>query len=96
MGKIFPFMLKSTYNYDGAGNLIHPASAGVVYDNKMNINRTNDIWQFLSRDYSMNNPFTADAYNAAGFPTVVNTLPSVLWSSEFKRGVPMQINYRCR
>jgi len=93
-GQKTSFHTDLVYNYDASGNLIR--SPGVVYDNKININRTNDIWQFLTRDYSMNNPLIADAYNAAGFPTEVNTNPGILWSSEFQRGVPMRISYSCR
>ena len=77
-------------------NFPDQASDGVVYDNKMNINRTNDIWQFLSRDYSVNNPFTAAAYNTARFPTTISSLLPILWSSEFQFGAPMQIGYGCR
>ena len=95
-GEFRPFHTEIAYNYDAAGNLIRPASDGVVYDNKMNINRTNDIWQFLSRDYSVNNPFTAAAYNTAGFPTTISSLLPILWSSEFQFGAPMQIGYGCR
>ncbi len=87
---------ETVYNYDAAGNLIHPPSTGIVYDDKVNVNRTNDIWQFLTRDYSMNNPFIADAYSPAGFPTVINTQPPILWSSEFRRGIRLQFSYSCR
>ena len=62
----------NTYEYDAAGNLVYPAGPAVTYDNKVNIHRTNDIWMFLARDYSMNNPFIADAYNPTGFPTMNN------------------------
>ena len=84
-----------SYDYDAAGNLIYPGQ-DVVYDNKINFNRTNDIWQFLSRDYSVNNPFIATAYNAAGFPTVIPNTPGISWSSEFQRYAPMQVSYGCR
>jgi len=63
----------NTYEYDAAGNLVYPSSPPVTYDNKVNVHRTNDIWMFLARDYSMNNPFVADAYNSAGFPTIINS-----------------------
>ena len=86
---------QATYDYDAAGNLIYPGQE-VVYDNKINFNRSNDIWQFLSRDYSVNNPFTATAYNAAGFPTIIPATPAISWSSEFQRYVPMQVAYGCR
>jgi|SRR4030095_2814679 len=88
----------NTYSYDAAGNQVYPASWGVTYDNKMNLNRTNDIWQFLNRDYSMNNPFMADAYNSANLPTIINTssmAPSNLWLSEVDLR-HSQIGYGCR
>ena len=53
-----------TYAYDERGNKI-----GNTYDNNININRTNKIWMFLNRDYSVNNPFRADSYNASGLPS---------------------------
>lgn len=53
-----------TYVYDARGNKV-----GSTYDNRVNINRTNKIWMFLNKDYSVNNPFTADAYNASGLPS---------------------------
>ena len=63
----------NTYEYDAAGNLVYPSGLPVTYDNKVNIHRTNDIWMFLARDYSMNNPIIADAYNPTGFPTMTNS-----------------------
>ncbi len=62
-------IFSETYEYNDAGNLIRH---GVTYDNKKSLYRTNDIWMFLTRDYSMNNAFHADEYNAAGFPTFIN------------------------
>ncbi len=90
-GEKFPSHNEYAFNYDAAGNLIR--EPGIVYDNKINPNRTNDIWQFLSRDYSMNNPFTADSYNAAGYPTTINAF--VNWSRVFQT-IPVQIGYGCR
>ena len=52
------------YSYDVNGNRV-----GRTYDNKINMLRINKIWMFYSRDYSVNNPFAADAYNANGLPT---------------------------
>jgi len=73
-GTIFPgFPSTTTFigesTYDAAGNLVKP---GVTYDNKMNLHRTNDIWMFLARDYSVNNPFIATSYNSTGLPTSIN------------------------
>jgi YD repeat-containing protein len=93
--QISPSHTEANYTYDGAGNLVHPPAAGVVYDNKMNMNRTNDIWQFLNRDYSMNNPFIADAYNPTGYPTVINYSKNILWLNEYQLK-NSQIGYGCR
>ena len=54
-----------TFFYDDAGNL---RNGGNVYDNKLNPNRTNKIWMFIERDYSVNNPSVATKYNSIGLP----------------------------
>lgn len=56
-----------SYAYDADGNKV-----GSTYDDKINVNRTNEIWMFLNRDYSVNNPFKADSYTASGFPSSLN------------------------
>lgn len=58
----------STYTYDAMGNLVRP---GITYDTKINLHRTNRVWMFLDRDYSVNNPLTADTYNSNGLPTSI-------------------------
>ena len=63
----------NTYEYDAAENLVYPPGVPVTYDHNVNAHRTNDIWMFLARDYSMNNPFIADAYNPTNFPTAINS-----------------------
>ncbi len=56
--------LVETFAYDAAGNLV-----GTPHDNKVNIHRTNKIWMFLDRDYSVNNPATATyTYNEFDLP----------------------------
>lgn len=60
------FVLTEEYAYDDDGNLILD---GVVYDNKINLHRTNKIWMFLNRNYSVNNPFNAASYNNNKLPT---------------------------
>jgi len=59
----------STYTYNRAGDL---AVAGLPYDNKINFNRTNAVWQFLDRDYATNNLLPAQQYNKFGLPTEFN------------------------
>jgi hypothetical protein len=88
------YTFDQNYAYDASGNLIRP---GVTYDNRLNINRTNDIWMFISRDYSLNNPFIADEYNAQGYPTRVNmpaTTINFLHTEVFLN--QSEISYGCR
>ena len=54
------------YAYDNNGNLVRP---GVQYDRKMNPRRTNQVWMFVDKDYSVNNPLPGPTrYNALGLP----------------------------
>lgn len=52
------------YAYDAKGNRTDRA-----YDQKVHFRRTNKIWMFIDRDYSVNNPFVAETYNWYGLPT---------------------------
>lgn len=56
----------TTYAYDNKGNLVKDPA--VAYDNKTSLRRTNGVWMFLARDYSLNNAFTAPQYNQHGLP----------------------------
>ncbi len=62
--------LVQNYAYDINGNLIRP---GIVYDSKVNIHRTNKVFMFVDRDYSMNNPFTAASYNGYSLPWTISS-----------------------
>jgi len=60
------------YNYDSRGNL--EMGPFYYYDDKVNILRTNPLWMFLMRDYSMNNRLPTGyalklAYNKKGLLT---------------------------
>ena len=55
------------YVYDANGNL-----SGRIYDDRTNMNQTHAVWMFVNRDYSVNNPFSADSYNSEGLPTMIN------------------------
>jgi len=61
----------SYFVYDAAGNL----NGQGTYDDKVSFRRTNWVWMFLDRNYSINNPFTATSYNAGLLPLQV-TLPA--------------------
>ena|ERR1700754_36198 len=58
------------YAYDSTGNL-----SGYTYDSNVNIHQANKVWQFLSRDYSLNNQVSGSTlsisyqYNSYGLPT---------------------------
>lgn len=79
------------YTYDSNGNRV-----GSSYDNGFNVNRTNKIWMFLNRDYSINNPFKADSYNTTGLPASFD-LPTDGTSFSFLGNVypKAQIVYSC-
>jgi len=57
-----------TFTYNPEGNLV-----GYTYDDKVNFLQTNEIWMFLTMDYSLNNRLVANyAYNKAGLPTSID------------------------
>jgi hypothetical protein len=68
------------YDYNESGNLVTP---GAVYDDKTSIYRTNKIWMFLGRNYSVNNLKPALSYNSNGLP--------VAFATTAARGVSMRI-----
>jgi len=70
---VFAYNYGVHFTYDKSGNLVR-SYPGVVYDNKLNFHRTNKIWMFISRDYSVNNPFIATQYNDHGLPVVFTTM----------------------
>lgn len=84
--------MQTDYTYDQNGNRV-----GRTYDNKMSLLRTNKIWMFLNRDYSVNNPFRADTYNSHGLPLKVNSLEGTY---NFMEGdeiwTKFDITYQCR
>lgn len=65
--EVFNFAAVYQYAYDVSGNLIHPNS-NIIYDSKLNFLKTNKVWMFISKDYSLNNPFIANSYNEIGLP----------------------------
>lgn len=42
----------------------------LYYDTKIHLRRTNKMWMFIDRNYSVNNAFTAASYNSYGLPLV--------------------------
>jgi len=88
VGEAGGFTTNQSFTYNGDGNLVKIMQVGYYsvtnppydttimqfsgYDNKINVDRTHPIWQFLDRNYSVNNRFIADAYNEACLPTVIS------------------------
>jgi hypothetical protein len=95
-------MSTTAYEYMG----VHPQDTVVTsysgYDDKVNLDRTNPIWQFLDRDYSMNNRFIAEKYNAAGLPAIITTedahspfVAPVPFSFLNDLPLPLTVSYNC-
>ena len=57
------FQFTQDYSYDVKGNRTDRS-----YDTKLSLLRTNKIWMFIARDYSLNNPFIATSYNEHKLP----------------------------
>ena len=64
----------TAYTYDSHGNL---ETGGAVYDNKVNVHRTNKLWMFLDKDYSANNPVDNGTYtyNQGNLPSTIAVPP---------------------
>ncbi|MGB8191039.1 MAG: hypothetical protein WCF67_03925 [Chitinophagaceae bacterium] len=60
-------VFSSNYSYDANGNRV-----GDTYDNRIHFRRTNPIWMFIDRNYSVNNPVAPTSYNSIGLPTSYN------------------------
>jgi len=61
------------------------------------MHRTHPIWQFIDRDFSINNPFQAVAYNSHGLPVAIQSPPCSSSSTNFI-GIyynQMEVSYRC-
>jgi hypothetical protein len=100
--------LQGTIVYDANGNLpLPPESFGVFpslgYDDKVNMFRTNKVWQFVYQDYSANNIIIPDdssslRYNAFGLPlNLINLTPYQIYPfEEYNPGGPeVVVNYAC-
>jgi hypothetical protein len=82
------------FSYDATGNLVN----GKVYDTKLNPHRTNKIWMFIDRDYSVNNPVAANTYNSVGLPLTYTPAGPVfdLTFAYFYYYGSTQIIYNCK
>ena len=54
------------YAYDSRGNLVSPLATS--YDNKVSYLRTEPLWMFIHRNYSLNNPQGVTQYNNKDLP----------------------------
>ena len=82
----------ANYVYDSHGNLVQP---GWTYTDKFAMARTNKIWMFINRNYSVNDPQTWATYNRYHLP--LQTLPGQGYFS-FLPGVfigPSTVEYEC-
>ena len=77
------------YEYDANGNRVF--GDGYTFDNKVNFRRTNDVWMFITRDYSQNNLIGATAYNEQGLPVQFDNSKDPL----FFTGPLVSIDYDC-
>lgn len=59
---------RPTYTYDVRGNLAVANWKSSSYDNKINPLRQNSVFQFIHRNYSMNNAAVQPKYNSLGLP----------------------------
>jgi len=83
----------STYSYDADGNLV-----GTPHDNQINLHRTNKVWMFMDRDYSVNNPLTAAyTYNTRGLPVTI--VPTAGTEMDFFNSLQYEkadVKYTCK
>lgn len=63
---------RPTYTYDNRGNLAVAGWKSSSYDNKINPLRQNSVFQFIHRNYSMNNAAVQAKYNSIGLPLSMN------------------------
>jgi len=86
-----------TYSYDANGNRNNPYEPNFSYDNYTNIHVLHPIWQFLSRDYSLNNPFHAVSYNNFRLPTKLNSEAGFNFLVGVERSMAgSEIEYECK
>lgn len=89
------------YVYNSAGNVAayrgdgYEPRANAVYDNKINVNRTNKIWMFLSRDYSRNNLVPAVSYNEKGLPLAFPSGYYLPFFTTLSDPGPARFDYSC-
>ena len=63
---------RPTFTYDSRGNLAVAGWKSSMYDNKINPLRQSPVFQFVMRNYSMNNAAPQPKYNSLGLPLSMN------------------------
>lgn len=93
-----------TYAYDGNGNLVgnyFRTEVPITYDQKIGYLRTNQIWMFISRNYSRNNETGATGYTSLGLPVGFSSAGQVGLQGLFRPAFyqtrnPLEITYKCK
>jgi hypothetical protein len=83
---------RPTYTYDSRGNLGVLNWKSSSYDNKINPLRQSKEFQFIFRNYSMNNPAVQAKYNSIGLPLSLHPSNDYFFNSP----VTYQIVYECQ
>jgi YD repeat-containing protein len=79
-----------TFSYDGNGNKM-----GKSYDNNLSVYRTNAVWMFLNKDYSVNNSLTTSSVNATGLPLSYTSSDGSGFSFLYNEYTNVQFSYDC-
>jgi hypothetical protein len=82
---------RPTYTYDSRGNLAVANWKSSSYDNKINPLRQSPVFQFVLRNYSMNNAAVQPKYNSIGLPLSAHPSNDLLFNSQ----VTYKIIYDC-
>jgi len=82
---------RPTYTYDSRGNLAVALWKSSSYDYKINPLRQNTVFQFIHRNYSMNNAAVQAKYNSRGLPLSAHPSNDYFFNS----GVTYSIAYDC-
>lgn len=86
-------LFEEIHEYNAKGNRV---SSSATYDNKVNPHTLNKVWQFIDRDYSVNNPLdlvTAIEYNDKGLPVYLKTTKMFYGFLGHNIGTQLKIDY---
>jgi len=79
-----------TYSYDANGNRLDGS-----YDNNVSVYRTNVIWMFLNKNYSVNNNLNTSNFNATGLPLTFTSSGESSFSFLGNEYTDVQFTYDC-